>query len=106
MEKSVDLMAPGLDVFTLFPENRTFVAEGTSISAPMVSGVAALIWSYFPTLSAQEVKNVILESVDYYGEIEVIKPSTTRELILFKEFSKTGGVLNAYNSVLNVIKKQ
>ena len=99
-DKSVDIMAPGTDILSLFPNNETFITEGTSISAPMVSGVAALVWSYFPELKAQEVKDILIESVEYFGDCVVLLPGSSDKKVLFKELSKTGGIVNAYKAIL------
>jgi len=96
-ETSVDLFAPGVYVYSTLPNNTYKESSGTSMSAPVVSGVAALLFSYFPELSANEVKEVILESVQNY-EGEVYLPGT-KELIEFPTLSVTGGILNAYEAV-------
>lgn len=104
-KKSVDLMAPGLDLYTLFPGNKSIITQGTSISSPIVVGVAALVWSYFPELTALEVKNILMESAEYFGDYEVLLPGTSDKKVLFKELSKTGGIVNAYNAILLAIRK-
>ena len=68
------------------------------MAAPIVSGVAALIWSYYPKLTATEVKQIIIESGTTYN-VEVIVPGTKDKQILFTELSKSGKVLNAYNAM-------
>lgn len=97
---NTDLMAPGNNITTLYPENKTLLSEGTSIAAPMVSGVAALVWSHFPELTAQQIKKILLESIDYYGNMRVNQPSSENKNMLFKNLSKTGGVINAYKAFL------
>ena len=99
-KKNVDIMAPGSEILSLLPGNETFLAEGTSISAPIVSGVAALVWSNFPELTAIELKSILLESVEYFGDYEVLLPGASGKKVLFKELSKTGGIVNAYNAIL------
>lgn len=99
-KESVDIMAPGVEITSLFPKNETILTEGASISAPMVSGVAALVWSYFPELKTHEIKTILLESVEYYGGHEVLLPGQSRGKILFKELSKTGGIVNAYRALI------
>ncbi len=96
-ETSVDLFAPGVYVYSTLPNNTYKESSGTSMSAPVVSGVAALLFSYFPELSANEVKEVILESVQNYKG-EVYLPGT-KELIEFPTLSVTGGIVNAYEAV-------
>jgi hypothetical protein len=64
----------------------------------MVSGTAALIWLYYPKLTVQEVKKIILESGVFIDQ-KVIKPGTKDEMVSFSELCKTGKVLNTYNAM-------
>jgi len=96
-ESTVDLFAPGVYVYSTLPSNSYKESSGTSMAAPVVSGVAALLFSYFPELSASEIKEVILESVkDYEGEVYL--PGSS-ELVEFPTLSITGGLVNAYEAV-------
>ncbi len=61
---SVDLAAPGSDIISTFPGDRYVSASGTSMAAPQVSGAVCLLWSAAPTLTYQEVRDAILDSVD------------------------------------------
>ena len=96
-ETSVDLFAPGVYVFSTLPGNNYKKSSGTSMAAPVVTGVAALLFSYFPELSAREVKEVLLESVMKYDG-EVYLPGS-KELVDFPSLSITGGLVNAYEAV-------
>jgi subtilisin family serine protease len=96
-KSSVDLFAPGVRVYSTLPGNNYDAYSGTSMAAPVVSGVAALLFSYFPELSAKEVKEVLLESVKKFDQ-EVYLPES-KELVGFSTLSKTGGVVNAYEAV-------
>ena len=60
--RNVDVYAPGSAVLSLSPQRAPVVASGTSMAAPMVSGVAAVLKSHFPQLEMQEIKEVILKS--------------------------------------------
>lgn len=97
--RTVDLMAPGEEVFSLAPENGTDLVDGTSFSSPIVAGVAALVWSYFPELTAAELRNILIESASNFGEYEVLLPGSEEEKVLFKELSVTGGIVNAYEAI-------
>ena len=62
----VDLFAPGVNIYTT-SKNSTQAYKydtGTSMSAPFVTGVAALIWSVEPNLTATQVKSRIMQNVD------------------------------------------
>ena len=96
-KSSVDLFAPGVYVYSTLPGNNYKENSGTSMAAPVVSGVAALLFSYFPELSAKEVKEVLLQSVTEYDG-QVYLPGT-KELIEFPTISVTGGIINAYEAV-------
>lgn len=61
-KNNLDLFAPGSDIYTTFIDNSYKSDSGTSLAAPMVSGTAALIWLYYPKLTAKQVKDIILES--------------------------------------------
>ena len=55
----VDVSAPGLNIFSLNALGSYTHYDGTSMAAPHTSGLAALIWSMQPDLSAMEVAQVI-----------------------------------------------
>jgi hypothetical protein len=61
---SVDLGAPGSDILSCEPGNRYQWLDGTSMSAPHVSGACALIWSFGPGMSHLDVKDIILQTVN------------------------------------------
>lgn len=95
--ETVDLFAPGVYVYSTLPGNEYKMSSGTSMAAPVVSGVAALLFSYFPELSAREVKEVILESAMEFNT-DVYLPGTM-ELVAFPSLTITGGIVNAYEAV-------
>ena len=97
-KKNVDLFAPGDKIYTTTAGNSYAYDSGTSLAAPMVSGTAAMIWSYYPKLTAKEVKQIILESGTAY-DIEVLIPGGEGKKAKFSELSKSGKVLNAYNAM-------
>lgn len=97
-KQNVDLFAPGEEIYTTTKENTYGTDSGTSLAAPMVSGTAALIWSYYPKLTAVEVKQIILDSGTSYN-FEVIVPGTKDKKVPFSELSKSGKVLNVYNAM-------
>lgn len=94
--KSVDLFAPGKDVHTTAP-NRTYAEmSATSIATPHVSGVAALLLSINPSLSATELKEAILNTVDI-PNINGVNP--------LQGYCVTNGKLNAYKAVKYVLQR-
>jgi subtilisin family serine protease len=95
---NLDLFAPGAVIYAPVPSNQYETLSGTSMAAPSVSGVAALVLSYYPKLSPKAVRKVLMESVvkiDYELELGYERVQTTMDAI-----SKTGGVVNAYNALL------
>ncbi|VXB50668.1 conserved hypothetical protein [Flavobacterium sp. 9AF] len=97
-KNNVDIFAPGEEIYVAIPDNQYTYDSGTSLAAPMVSGTAALIWLYYPNLTVQEVKKIILESGVTIDKI-VIKPGTENELVHFSELCKSGKILNTYNAM-------
>ena len=70
------------------------------MSSPIVAGVAALIRSYYPKLSASQVKKIILESGVFY-DLKVQVPGEKEGVLKpFSELSKSGKVVNAYNALI------
>jgi len=100
--QSVDLFAPGVNIVSLYPGNKYNKTNGTSFSCPIVSGIAALIWSYYPDLSTEELKDILLNSVTSYKKLSVYQPglnSAKNEIVPFSQLSATGGILNGYKAI-------
>jgi subtilisin family serine protease len=104
-KKTVDLFAPGVDIYSTIPENKYEWANGTSMAAPTVAGVAAVLKSYFPDLNPKQIKKILTETVrTKYKNKKVIKPGTKDNLIEFSELSRTGGIVNMYDAVKMAMK--
>ncbi len=97
-KKNVDVFAPGLEIYSTFPKDSYESIQGTSMAAPEVAGVAALIRSYYPTLKASQVKQVIMDSGIEFNN-EVIKPGAESETTNFSDLSVSGKIVNAYNAL-------
>ena len=96
-KKNVDLFSPGVAIYSTTPDNKYAAFQGTSMAAPAAAGVAAILRSYYPDLSARQVKDIMVKSV-LAQEGEVIKPGTT-EKIKFSELSVSGGVVSSTSAV-------
>ncbi len=96
-KKYVDVFAPGAQIYSTVPDDGYQNLQGTSMAAPMVAGIAALLRSYFPDLKATQVREIILESA-LPVNLEVTMPGS-EEMIGFAELSTTGGLANAYTAV-------
>ena len=94
----MDVFAPGTRIYSTLPGgNKYGNLDGTSMAAPVVTGVAALLLEYFPTLSPEEVKYCIEKSATM-PTAKAKKPGTD-ELVPLSELSSSGGILNAYGAV-------
>lgn len=96
--EQVDLFAPGVDILSTVPGGGLKRESGTSMAAPVVSGVAALLMAYFPELSAMQVRDILLESVRTLPDLEVRRPGDGSR-VKFSTLSRTGGVVDAYAAV-------
>ena len=96
---NVDVFAPGDKIYSTTPENTYDFKGGTSMAAPAVTGVAALIRSYFPKLSASQVKSVIMVSGLPITD-EVIIGGNSDKKLSFDSISKSGKIVNAYNAFI------
>jgi len=97
--KTVDLFAPGVNIRSTSPKNKYRTSSGTSDAAPVVSGVAALVLSYYPNLTAVQLKEILLKSSRKYPKQKVLIPGSTKKKTKFKKLSKTAGVVNAYEAL-------
>lgn len=93
-KKTVDLFAPGDVIYSTSPENTYKNESGTSMAAPVVSGVAAIIRAYFPQYTAAEVRAILMASATPYGGTKVTIPGKNKTDDI-KNISVTGGVVNA-----------
>ena len=99
--RTVDVFAPGSDIFSTIPGNGYDYKSGSSMSTPFVTGVAAILLSYFPSLSVAQVKEIIMRS-SFKPDVQVNKPGTERS-VPFRSLSVSGGIVNAYAAVAMAI---
>lgn len=97
-KKGVDVFAPGVEIYSTIPDNKYEIEQGTSMAAPIVTGIAAMIMSYFPDLSAVEVKDIIKRSTRKFDGLKVQRPGDHGKAEL-SDLSNTGGLVNAYEAV-------
>lgn len=96
---NVDVFAPGVKIWATTPLNTYEFLQGTSMAAPNVAGVAAVIRSYYPKLSAPQVKRIIMDS-GISPNIEVIVGGDPSNTQLFSNISKSGKMVNLYNAFI------
>jgi len=102
-KSDVDVFAPGVRIYATTPNNSYEFLQGTSMASPNVAGVAALIRSYYPDLTAPQVKKIIMESgiaIDLDVVLGNEDPEAQKEKRAFRELSKTGKIVNAYNAII------
>lgn len=102
----VDLFAPGVDILSTLPGGKAGRESGTSMAAPVASGVAALLMAYFPDLTARDVKQIMLESARALPNQEVGQPGEGGSRVKFGTLSRTGGVLDAYAAVRMALSRR
>jgi thermitase len=85
--KSVDLAAPGVDIYSTSLNHGYETRSGTSMATPLVAGVAALVLSVKPNLSVTALRRCLLNSVSPLDSL--------------KNITRTGGTLNAYGALIN-----
>jgi subtilisin family serine protease len=101
--ETVDLFAPGVDIYSTMPENEYEFQSGTSMASPVVAGTAALIIAYYPDLSPQQVRQIIMENTVKYPDQKVViphegNPEEARQ-DSFSTLSVSDGVVNAYEAL-------
>lgn len=102
-DQNVDVFAPGAQIYSTFPENDYETIGGTSMAAPGVAGIAALIRSQYPKLTAKQVKNVILSS-GLKLTTKVVVGGDANDVRAFSELSKSGTIVNAFNALIMASK--
>jgi cell wall-associated protease len=94
---NVDLFAPGVDIYSTTPDGKYKNLSGTSMASPVTAGVAAVIRSYYPELTAEQVKECLEKSV-VKQNYKVKKPGS-EDKVPFSSLSRTGGVVNVFEAV-------
>ncbi len=102
-KQNVDVFAPGAKVYSTTPENEYDTKGGTSMAAPAVAGVAALIRSYYPQLSAAQVKQIIMDS-GLPLKTKVVVGGNTEDVRPFADVCKSAKIVNAYNALIMASK--
>ena len=85
-KKVVDVFGPGTEIYATYPGTTTYkFLQGTSMASPAVAGVAALVWSHYPKLTAKDIKTILVETVNKSDKL--------------KDISVSGGVVDSYKAV-------
>jgi subtilisin family serine protease len=94
----VDVFAPGVEIYATVPDDKYQDLQGTSMAAPMVAGLAATLRSYFPDLTAEQVKQIIMDS-SIKPSFLVNVPGEDDKQVMLDKLSVTGGVANTLRAV-------
>jgi cell wall-associated protease len=101
---NVDVFAPGDEIYATIPNNKYKYLQGTSMASPNAAGVAALIRSYYPKLTAKQVKQILMDSGTPLPAMVVLGESQdpTKEpvAVASSQSSKSAKMVNAYNALL------
>jgi subtilisin family serine protease len=96
---SVDVFAPGSMIYSSLPgSNKYGFLDGTSMATPVVAGIAALIRSYYPNLTAIQTKQVIEQSVTVMNTNCTVPGTET--VVKMSDLCRSGGIVNAYKAVM------
>ncbi|SFR57546.1 S8 family peptidase [Maribacter stanieri] len=96
---NVDVFAPGTDIYSTYPNNEYEYSPGTSMAAPGVAGIAALVMSQYPSLTAAQVKKIILQS-GLPIKSKVVLGSAGNKSDTLDQISTSGKIANAYNALV------
>ncbi len=97
--KTVDVFAPGVKINSTMPGSTYKENDGTSMAAPVVAGLAAMIWSHYPLFTAVQLKDIIMNSVVKVEQKLKIKEDGDNRKVLLSDISVSGGIVNAYNAL-------
>ena len=105
--KIVDVLSPGKKIYSSLPNQQYGFLDGTSMSAPILSHIAALVRAYFPKLNATEVKAILLQSSWKPNDPNTLFPiPQTDQSIKLNDISGEGGIINAALSIQNALLSQ
>lgn len=93
-KNNVDVFAPGMAIYSTVPNDQYEFLQGTSMASPVVAGVAAALRSYYPTLTAKQVKEILVASAKPIND-KVRMPGSNKE-VSFSELCTSGGIVDAY----------
>jgi subtilisin family serine protease len=102
---TVDLFAPGVDIYSTVPDfNQYKNASGTSMASPAAAGVAAIIRAYFPSLKAEEVKDVLMKTVTTYTKAVIIPGGDKKTTTTLDKLCISGGFINTERAVTYLLE--
>ena len=97
-KRNVDVFAPGMKIYATVPNNKYKYEQGTSMASPNAAGVAALIRSYYPDLTAAQVKHILMDSGTPISLSVIV--GEQKATVPFSDTCVSGKIVNAYNALL------
>ena len=106
---TLDIYAPGTDVYSSYMGDTYQMGSGEGVASSTVAGVAALLKTYFPKLTGSQIRDILIKSVTSRKGVEVekgivIKNKQSQDLFLFDDLCVSGGIVNAYQAILEAEK--
>lgn len=112
-KKNVDVFAPGQLIYTCDSGDNYFKIKGTACAASVVAGEAALLASYFPRLSAAQLKKTIVETAKSHPDEKFTLPGdrgfsigSMPSKVTYDELCKSGGIVNVAEAVKYIMNKK
>ena len=107
--QGIDLFAPGVEIFAPNVGDTYKSASGPCLAAATVAGIAALIKTYYPQLTGNQIRDVLLKTVSSRKGVEVqkncrINGRMSEDLFLFEQLCQSGGIVNAYQALVEAEK--
>ena len=100
---NVDVFSPGVKIWATTPLDTYEYLQGTSMASPNVAGVAAMIRSYYPKLSAKQVKQILMDS-GLSVKMDVVLGGDPENKDSFENISTSGKMVNMYNAFIMASK--
>jgi len=100
---NVDVFSPGVKIWATTPLDTYEYLQGTSMASPNVAGVAAMIRSYYPKLSAKQVKQILMDS-GLSVKMDVVLGGDPENKNSFENISTSGKMVNMYNAFIMASK--
>jgi subtilisin family serine protease len=104
-KRQVDVFAPGVGIYSTLPGSKYGSESGTSMASPVTAGVAAVLKSYFPTLTAADLKRIIRQSAQVH-HTQVLVPGEGGKKADFTTLSATGGIVDLYAAVQLALQQE